>query len=571
MRLCVSNRGPGTLTLLGAQTGPADQLVVDGMRDATGRVRVAGLLEARPVSLWGVLGKLPQRIATAAATPLAPWLAGLGIAVALGAVLALLWRGPDGRRTRGDLALAALVAVALGAAWAGLVPAFEETDEPAHFAYVQAVAELGHPPHRLVDDGLLSAEEACWFDGLGVNRVRFFPAERPPWTGQTRHTLEERCGTVSREHDGAQYHAVQPPGYYLLAAAAYDAGSGASLPTRLLFARLVSVLLAAATVALTYLLVRELVPGSRWAARTGALAVALQPIFLFNAAGVNPDALVVALATGIAFVLAKAWREGLDWTLALTLGALVGAGLWTKANFLALLPAVALAALLLWRWGGAPAHRRARAVRLAGAGAVALAALGLLALLYATVWDRAFTYRQASLGGTGGSVGRFLSYAWQFFLPPLPFMQNLPGRPAVWDGLVRGASSRLGWWNDFGLSNGWTALVLLGALAVVAGAAAYVLPRARRRPGPVLAVAACAVTFLASLVYADYQFSLSMGASAFEGRYVFPLISLWGVVVGCCVAAAPTRWRPAVAGLLASALLAHTVLALVATASRYYV
>jgi hypothetical protein len=42
------------------------------------------------------------------------------------------------------------------------------------------------------------------------------------------------------------------------------------------------------------------------------------------------------------------------------------------------------------------------------------------------------------------------------------------------------------------------------------------------------------------------------------------------VLVGCCVAAAPSRWRPALAGLLASAFVAHTVIALAATVSRYY-
>jgi 4-amino-4-deoxy-L-arabinose transferase-like glycosyltransferase len=497
-------------------------------------------------------------------------LVGLGLLVALAAALALLWRGVDGRRGRGDVALAALAALALGTVWAGLTPAFHETDEPAHFAYVQAVAELGHPPRQLVDDGLLSDELACWFDGLAVQRVRFFPAERPPWSETVRQDLDARCATASPRYDGAQYHAVQPPGYYLLAAVAYEAGSGAALPMRLLLARLVSVLLTALTVALTYLLVRELVPASRWAARAGALAVALQPIFLFNAAGVNPDALVVALAAGVALVLARAWRRGLTTRRALLLGGLVGAGLWTKANFLALLPAVVLAAALLWWYGGPSAQRRTRALRLAGGAGVAVAALGLLAVLYATVWDRAFTYRQRSLGGEGGSLGRLVSHVWQFFLPPLPFMDNLPGAPPVWSGLLRGISGRLGWWDDFGLAGGWMALVLLGAVAIAAGAAVYVVPRARRRPGPALAVAACVALFLAMLVYADYQFSLSMGTTAFEGRYVFPLIPLWGVVVGCCVAAAPPRWRPSLAGLLAVTFLAHTLLALAAMTGRYY-
>jgi hypothetical protein len=57
-------------------------------------------------------------------------------------------------RTRVDLALVVVLTLATGALWAGITPAFDKTDEPAHFEYVQEVATLGHPPLDLGNNGL---------------------------------------------------------------------------------------------------------------------------------------------------------------------------------------------------------------------------------------------------------------------------------------------------------------------------------------------------------------------------------------------------------------------------------
>lgn len=459
-----------------------------------------------------------------------------------------------GVRTKADVALVVLVTVGVGMLWAALTPTFQATDEPAHFAYVQSVAELHHPPRKLEDDGLLSAEQTCWHDGLRATQVRFAHDERPPWSAVERRALEDRCREAPRDHDGAMYHAFQPPGYYLLSAAGYEIGDGLALPARLLLIRLVSVLLAAIAVALTYLLVRELIPGSPWPARAGALALAFQPVFMFNEAAVNPDSLVVAIAAAIALVAARAWRRGLTTQRAVALGLLTGAGLWSKVNFLLLLPSVVLllGALVLSARG---AERRRRIARAGVAVALALACLGLYAFVNGELWDRTLTYRQSAYGGDGGSIGGLVSFASGF---------------PLWDGLLQGVTGRLGWWNDFGLPRGVVLAVLAGGVAIGVGALAYVLPRLRRRRWPILVAATCGLGFLAALVVADYQYSLGTGVSGFEGRYILPLMPLWGVVVGCCVAAAPSRWRPALTGLLASAFLVHTGVAVAATLSRYY-
>jgi 4-amino-4-deoxy-L-arabinose transferase-like glycosyltransferase len=475
------------------------------------------------------------------------------------------------RERRRDVMLLALVTLAIGACWAGLAPAFHETDEPVHFGYVQTLGELGHPPREIHDMWGMSEEIGCWATLLSFDRVRWNHAGRPPWQPAQRRAAERTCGDASREHDAAQYHTFQPPAYYLLATPLYEAGSSAPLPTRLLLVRLLSVALAALTVALTYLLVRELVPGSAWAARAGALALAFQPVFMFNEAGVNPDALLVAISAAITLVIARAWRRGLTARRALVLGALAGLGVLTKANFLLLVPSVVLAAGALW-WTNDEGDRRSRALRLAGGAAVALTIVGLYVLVNDLVWDRTTTFRQAAYSADGGNAGRLLSHAWQFFLPGLPSMEFdlTPGRPPIWTGLFEGMAGRLGWWNDFGLSDGWETLALAGAAAIVVGAFVYVVPRARRRPWPCAITALCALGFLAALVVADYQYALGTGASGFERRYVLPLMPLWGVVVGCCAAAFRPRWRPVLAAVLLTAFVAHTVVALAAMVNRYY-
>ncbi|HWX74597.1 MAG TPA: glycosyltransferase family 39 protein [Solirubrobacteraceae bacterium] len=473
-------------------------------------------------------------------------------------------------RDRRDLLLVMALTLATGALWAGMTPAFEKTDETAHFAYVQAFSELGHPPREFNDTGLLSSQLTCWYNGLEILRYRFYPGERPPWSKQVRDALDHSCAGLSPRYDGAMYMAFQPPAYYALAAGAYDLGAGLALPARLLFARLVSVVLAALAVAFTYLLVRELIPGSRWPARAGALALALQPVFMFNESGVNPDALVVAVASAIAFLGARSWRRGLSMPRALVLGALVGAGLLSKTNFLALLPSVLLLAGALW-WGGERSGRPIRALRLLAGGAVAGVTFGCYALIDSDVWHRGLRYRDVSYGGAGGSLHRLAEFTWQFFLPQWAGMNNLvktPQIPIV--ELVESSTTRLGWWNDYGLAPGWTPVLMgVGVLLAIA-AACYVLPRARRRPGPPIVALGCGLLFLAALVWAGYQFSLANGLDVIIPRHALPLMCLWGVVVGCAVGVVRPRWRPAATGVLAVVFLAHTLIALASTTDRFY-
>jgi 4-amino-4-deoxy-L-arabinose transferase-like glycosyltransferase len=578
--MCVINTGTVPLALFGAGTGSGQMVVTPpGGAPATtlGRIRVDDLLSARPQSLWGVLPRLPGRIEAATGSPLAPWLVGIGAVLALVSVVALLLGAADRRRPRVDLAWVAALTLATGALWAGLTPAFQKTDEPAHFAYVQTIATLGHPPQILDDPNTVSGQLSCWMAALAVQRYRFFETERPPWDDSLLAAQERQCDPISAAYNGAQYQSTQPPAYYFMAAGAYELASGTSLPTQMLAVRLFSVLLAAIAVVLTYLLVREVIPGSRWPARAAALALALQPIFMFNESGVNSDALVVAVTAAIAYLAARSWRRGLSWRRALALGALTGLGILSKLNFLTLVPSVALLGAALW-WSSF-AHTRPRerllgALRVGAGAGVATAIYGLYVLINNDVWHRGAAGQGAALAtgvaGSGTSWRRLADFVWQFFLPRLPGRPRLfPSYYPLWNDILKAVTTRLGWWNDFGF-DGWAPTLVVIGLAIAALAAVYVIPRARRRPWPVLVTIAAVGLFLVALVVADYQVLGGVSADGFEGRYVFPAMPIFGLLVACAVAALPARFRPAMTGLLAAVFLGHTILAISSTTSVYY-
>jgi hypothetical protein len=101
--LCVWNTGAAGLALSGAGAGPADQLTITAAGASgkpavatVGRVRIEDLISSDRVSLWPMLGRLPERIATATGSLLAPWLFVVGLIGMILASAALLRASGDG-------------------------------------------------------------------------------------------------------------------------------------------------------------------------------------------------------------------------------------------------------------------------------------------------------------------------------------------------------------------------------------------------------------------------------------------------------------------------------------------
>ncbi|UCG26113.1 MAG: glycosyltransferase family 39 protein, partial [Chloroflexota bacterium] len=231
-------------------------------------------------------------------------------------------------------------------------PDWQAPDEPAHYNYIRQLAAGRMPVIEPGDYAQIYQSE--------VISTRFDP----------------RYSVVP-----FSYEDYQPPLYYLLQTPVFRLTDG-----RLQALRLVSVLLGAGVVLLTYVVARRLFPGRNWLALTAAAFVAFLPQHVAMMAAVNNDSLAELLIAAIVLVLVaiaagrpseQATGEGgVDFGLLFLLGVLLGLGFLTKVTVYILAPVAA--AVLLWRYWG-----RWRDLALAG-----LLAFGISFLIGLGWWIR---------------------------------------------------------------------------------------------------------------------------------------------------------------------------------------
>jgi hypothetical protein len=564
--VCFVNRGRGVVSLAGNLTEfhPG----VRPKRDPRENVRLDWLRGER-ASLWEFAPEAARRFALFKPGFAGEWtfyaLIGVVFLLAGAAILTVL-RAP--RRPWSCAAIAAGTA----AVWALLVPAFWTPDEPVHIGYVQYLAETGKVPRELVSTPELSQEENIAYQAVG-----FRVLARPPY----RADADRRADMALRAHPGrvnprsAGSAVNNPPLYYALEAVPYRVLHGAGFWDRLFGMRLLSALLAGLTVALTFLFLRELMPGTRWAWSVGALAVAFQPVFGFIGGGVNNDNLVWACGAAVLLALARAFRLGLTPARGAAVAGALLVGVLSKPSIYGVIPGVALGlALAVWR--SAPELRR-RA--LAGAGTAAVV-VGGPALVY-LIANQVLFHRSGTtaisgfqLSPLGGSIRAQVSYLWQSFLPKLPFMQDqFPGYPhfLLWDTYVQPFIGRFGWF-EYGFPE-WANWLGLGLLLIVLALAAAGLARTgalRRRWVEPVTYAAMLVGMLVTVGLAGYRYRLDTGDSFEQVRYLFVLIALWGAVVAAAARGAGPTWGRAVGAFLVVLAIGHSALSMVLTVERFY-
>src|SRR5690606_9672207 len=262
------------------------------------------------------------------------------------------------------LALALLVHVVLAGTWAFRAPAWEGPDENDHAWYANYLAATGRQPTILqsgVTTGRLPQDEAP----LGHHPPLYYlllAGGTRLWTGT----------------DHSPYWSPDPT--FPAAACKWKHGFDERAPvsaeiTVLRGQRLFSVLLGAASIALTFALGRAVFPARPAAAAGGALALACLPQWSWMHGVLDNGNLATTLAMAVLVVLARALRaRRLGLREGTVLGVLLGAALLTKLTALFLLPVVALAhgiAVVEWR------DARARVLASAAlAGGIAAAASG---------------------------------------------------------------------------------------------------------------------------------------------------------------------------------------------------
>ena len=489
---------------------------------------------------------------------------------------------PAVRWTRGIPRVAWLCAVAALAnaiAWGLLIPPFHVPDENAHVGFTQYVAETGTPPKH--NEGRYSAEEERTLGAINFYGVIGRPYQRVP----SGRAADAALAAVQRSHasrKGSGYAGSatnNPPLYYYAAAAAYKLSpTGSFLLDRLVWMRILSALLAAGTTLFVFLFCRELFPDSPWAWPFGALAAAFQPMFGFIAGGVQVDNGLIFCSAALFCAIARTLRRGLTARRGFAVGLAFVAGLLVKATMIAFAPAAAVALLIAaWRVRG----ERGLWLRGLGGAVVAVAVpLAVYVFLSVAVWNRPIAGAADTITHAGTqmhltpNLKQNLVYAWELYLPRLPFMEPQMGDTfPLWDLWFRGLVGRFGWIDyEFRAWVSWAALPVF--LVVLAGAVAgLVRLRAlmRSRWIELVGVYALAVLGLAAVIaYAGYRYRLDSGAAFEQPRYLLPLLPLWGATVALAARAAGRRWGSALGGLAVMASIALTVFGQLLTIDRYY-
>jgi 4-amino-4-deoxy-L-arabinose transferase-like glycosyltransferase len=475
-----------------------------------------------------------------------------------------------------------LIALLNAVIWGLIVPPFMVPDENSHFAYAQYLAETGKPPPQ-GGGAPYSPQEQTAFNALFFYQTIGDPRIRGILTTAENHDLRAALAKDPSPvgGGGASSATNQPPLYYALAAVPYWLSPSRDILARLAFMRLLSALLCAFTVLAVFMFLRELLPSTPWAWTVGALVVAFQPMVGFIAAGVQGDNLLYLVSALTFLFLLRAYRRGLTMRRAVAIGALTAAGVLTKLTFIALLPGIAIALLLLG-WRALPAGRLRAAKLVSIAAAVAIVPIALYGLLNVTAWHRGSFLAGGVSGAVAGKVAGTttvtlrdsLEYIWELYLPRLPFMhQNFfPGGHPLLHTWLNGSVGRFGWL-DYSFP-GWVYEIARYLLVVLVALAVAGLYRLRTRIRAMVPIFACfavmALGLLGAIGYAGIRYQLSTGSQFAQARYLFPLLVFYALFVVLAARGAGPRWAPVLGAALLMLAMAHGLFGETLTISRYY-
>jgi 4-amino-4-deoxy-L-arabinose transferase-like glycosyltransferase len=468
------------------------------------------------------------------------------------------------------------VALANGLAWSLIVPPFQVPDENAHYAYVQQVAERGTLPRQLPPGSGLSPREDRTIDALltfGIVGHRENPA---PDTEAQQQVLDQiaREKLPARGSGDALSATANPPLYYALEAIPYKLMPSGNVLDKLAAMRCLSALMGALTVLLVFMFLRELLPATPWAWPAGALLVAFQPLFGFISGGVNNDNLLYLTGAGLLWAIARAFRRGLDRRSGALIGALLGLGLVTKFTVLGLIPAAALAVLLLvvrdWR-----GERRRALSGAAWALGLAAAPVLLYVVLNHLVWSRsALPGGVGSVPGAGGrafNLHEEFTHVWQLFLPHLWMNPRFHYSP-FWETWFKGFVGRFGWLDyDF---PSWVYEVAKYVSLLICGLALAELTRRRdalrRRLAELSVYVLALIGVCVAIGVQSYRFLVANGGVFEQARYLLPLLALYGAAIALAVRFGGRRWGPAIGAGLVVLAIGHDLFAQAITIARYY-
>jgi hypothetical protein len=462
-----------------------------------------------------------------------------------------------------------VLAAAHGVAWAVVTAPLNGPDESAHFAYAQDLAENHHAPSRDGGGGSDSTEAATLLLQLNLQAILLHPEGKPTFSsiGRTSAQLAKEPAAARKNGTGPNAAANYPPLYYAYEAVAYEISPARGLLGRMFFMRLATTLLLVVTVWLTWLIAAELFART-WVRVLATGLVALQPKLGFGGGIINPDLMLVMVATGALLMGLRLVRYAPTLGRVLWLAAFAGAGALIHPRGLFLPPfAVVALAIALWRFW--PGWRRA----LVFSGAVV--AITVVSVGIAVAWSRAHAGGAISENPVGGfSARQFVSYLWQFYLPKLGVMDPKVG-PAQYGYRQVYIDSFFSAFASFSVSYRG---IVLDALQVFAGIGLVALWTTMVTRWYVVVarwreVAVCVVFFvgLMSLLHIVSYMNLRGSTDpVLTGRYLLPAVALYGCAIAWVASALPRRLGVAFAGVLLGGALLLAIGGIGLSLDRFY-
>ena len=442
-------------------------------------------------------------------------------------------------------------------------------DASAHFAYAQDLAENHHAPSRQSGTGSESTELGTLYYQLNLEPILLHPEGKPTFSAVDRiqAALDKQPAAARKNGTGPNAAANYPPVYYAYEAVAYELSPARSLLGRLFFMRLATTLLFVVTVWLTWLIAAELFART-WVRTLATGMVALQPKLGFGAGIINPDLMLVMVATGALLMALRLVRHGPTLGRVLWLAAFAGVGAIVHPRGL-FLPPFAVIALGIAFVRGWPGRRRALAF------GAAVVGITFTCVAISIAWSQGHAGGAISENPVGGFNARqFVSYLWQFYLPKLGVMNPKVGPPEYGYRQVY-IDSYFSAFASFSVSYRPVILDLLQVLAGIGLVALWttivtrwhtVLARSRE-------VAVCVVFFLGLMSLLHVVSYMNLRGSTdpvLTGRYLLPAVALYGCAIAWVVSSLPRRLGVALAGILLGVALLLAVGGVGLSLDRFY-
>lgn len=466
----------------------------------------------------------------------------------------------------------------LALAWAVVTPPLTNADETGHFAYVQHLAETGSSPS---DKGhsTLSTEENQLLALFAINPTINNVNARPSFSPLDRSAFDAYEKSVKpqdrKNGDGPNQFAQNGPLYYAAGAVAYRLSPTQNIVDRVFAVRLLGGLLYVGIVIFTWLLAAELFSAT-WPRALAAAVVALQPK-LGNAAGmVNADIMLAFVWAAFAFLAVRTVRRGLTLRRAVALGLLTGASVLTHGRGLALIPPLLVVLVLSvprprvqWRAYVRPA---AWALSLL----VVCTAIGFLYTRAKTGGAYGGEVGQAAGGNaSGGSIKGLVAYVFNFYLGSFQALGPVLGAGYGYrQGYIETFFSDLGSLDVVFQPHILDYLQILAAVGLLALWTQVVWFRERlmvrwREVAVLLIICVSQIGLLHLASYRDLVQSNGAGV-LWSGRYLLPLMAIFGVTVAYVCSHLPRRVAALAAGTIVAIGVVLQLGSLGLTLDRFY-